>query len=69
MPVKGMYNLLNEYVELYGDSYGDNFEVCGNENLGKLTCDESSINDRQIFSLQGMQIKEDYEMSRALRNI
>ena len=56
MPVKGIYNVLNEYIEMYGDSYEDEFEVCGNENLEKLTFDESDINERKRFSLQGLRI-------------
>ncbi len=56
MPVKGIYTLLKIYVEMYGDSYEDNFEVYGNENLEKLICDENKINERKKFSLQGMRI-------------
>lgn len=69
MPVKGIHDILEVYVEMFGDSFKDNFEVCGNENLGKLTYDESNINERKKYSLQGMQIKKNYMMSRALRNI
>lgn len=54
--------VLEMYREMYGDSFQDEFECCGDENLERICCDERKLDEEQILEMNGQSILPTYQV-------